>query len=146
MLERGGPVVVLQPIVELAGGTRVGAEALSRFPADWAKPPDVCFAEAHGIGEGHRLELLALERAADHLERVPGYIAMNVSPDTLLTPGCTDLLAGLQLDRILLELSEHAQVEDYDALAAVLAPCVRGDCGWPSTTSGRGSPRCDTSC
>ena len=42
VLESGGPVVVLQPIVDLASGRRVGAEALSRFPAEWGKAPDVC--------------------------------------------------------------------------------------------------------
>ena len=47
---------------------------------------------------------------------------MNVSPATLLTPGCTQLLAGLPLPRILLELSEHDPVADYDVLTAVLAP------------------------
>ncbi len=47
---------------------------------------------------------------------------MNVSPATLLTPGCTQLLAGLPLPHILLELSEHDPVADYDALKAVLAP------------------------
>jgi EAL domain-containing protein (putative c-di-GMP-specific phosphodiesterase class I) len=118
----GGPLVVLQPIVDLASGTRIGAEALSRFPAEWGRAPDVCFAEAHSIGQGHRLELLALERAAEHLDRVSGYVAMNVSPDTLLTPEFAELLGRLPLDRILLELSEHDPVEDYDALAAVLAP------------------------
>jgi EAL domain-containing protein (putative c-di-GMP-specific phosphodiesterase class I) len=118
----GGPVVVLQPIVDLASGTRIGAEALSRFPAEWGIAPDVAFAEAHSIGEGDRLELLALERAADHLDRVGGYVAMNVSPDTLLTPECGALLTRLPLDRILLELSEHDQVEDYDRLGAALAP------------------------
>ena len=30
----GGPTVVLQPIVSLATGNRIGAEALSRFPAE----------------------------------------------------------------------------------------------------------------
>src|SRR5215207_6889705 len=60
----GGPVVALQPIMDLATGDRVGAEALSRFPADWGMAPDVVFAEAHSIGLGHRLELLALEKAA----------------------------------------------------------------------------------
>jgi EAL domain-containing protein (putative c-di-GMP-specific phosphodiesterase class I) len=118
----GGPTVVLQPIVDLASGARVGAEALSRFPAAWGKAPDVCFAEAHSIGEGDRLELLALRGAADHLATVSGYVSMNVSPATLLTPQCLELLHALPLPRILLELSEHDQVEDYDALNAVLTP------------------------
>ena len=118
----GGPVVVLQPVVDLATGTRVGAEALSRFPADWGKAPDVCFAEAHSVGLGHVLELLALERAAEHLASVEGYVAMNVSPATLLTPECADLLGRLPLGRVLLELSEHDPVEDYAALDAALTP------------------------
>lgn len=125
VLEAGGPLVVLQPIVDLATGLRVGAEALSRFPVGWGKAPDVCFAEAHRVGWGDRLELLALERAAEHLARVSGYIAMNVSPATLTTPECLALLQRLPLPRILLELSEHDQVEDYDALSAALAPLRR---------------------
>jgi EAL domain-containing protein (putative c-di-GMP-specific phosphodiesterase class I) len=118
----GGPLVALQPIVDLATGHRVGAEALSRFPADWGMAPDVCFAEAHSVGLGHRLELLALERAADHLDGIGGYVAMNVSPATLLTPECGELLSRLPLHRVLLELSEHDQVEDYPALDSALAP------------------------
>ena len=47
---------------------------------------------------------------------------MNVSPATLLTPECGELLARLPLRRVLLELSEHDQVEDYAALNAALAP------------------------
>ena len=118
----GGPAVLLQPIVDLATGRRVGAEALSRFPAAWELPPDRCFADAHRIGEGDRLEILALRRAAAHLPGVSGYVAMNVSPATLLTADCTAVLDRLPLDRVVLELSEHEQVEDYDALKAVLAP------------------------
>jgi EAL domain-containing protein (putative c-di-GMP-specific phosphodiesterase class I) len=121
----GGPAVVLQPIVDLATGHRVGAEALSRFPVTWGKPPDACFAEAHSIGLGDDLELLALDRAAEHLARVSGYVAMNVSPATLLTPQCSQLLGHLPLHRVLLELSEHDRVDDYAALTAVLAP-LRG--------------------
>ena len=122
VLESGGPVVVLQPIVDLASGRRVGAEALSRFPAEWGKAPDVCFAEAHSIGEGDRLELLAIERAADLLHDVRGYIAMNVSPATFLHPECLELLGRCPLERIVLELSEHDQVADYDELLIALAP------------------------
>jgi EAL domain-containing protein (putative c-di-GMP-specific phosphodiesterase class I) len=118
----GGPVVLLQPVVDLATGTRVGAEALSRFPADWDRTPDVVFAEAHSVGMGHALELQALERAAEHLDRVDGHVAVNVSPATVLTPGCAELLRRLPLDRVVLELTEHDEVEDYDALLATLAP------------------------
>ncbi|SET74431.1 sensor domain-containing phosphodiesterase [Geodermatophilus poikilotrophus] len=118
----GGPVVLLQPIVDLATGSRVGAEALSRFPAEWGLTPDVVFAEAHSVGMGHALELQALARAAEHLDRVDGYIALNVSPATVLTPGFAELLGRLPLDRVVLELTEHDAVEDYDRLSAALAP------------------------
>ena len=118
----GGPVVLLQPVVDLATGERVGAEALSRFPASWELPPDACFAQAHSIGRGHELELLALRRAGELLDRVPGYVAMNVSPATLLSDGCTGLLARLPLHRVVLELSEHDAVADYGLLGAALAP------------------------
>jgi len=125
VIAAGGPTVVLQPIVELATGDRVGAEALSRFPAEWGQAPDVCFAAAHTIGFGDRLELLAIERAAEHLATVTGYLAMNVSPGTLVTPECSELLARLPVERVLLELSEHDPVQDYDALRSTLAPLRR---------------------
>ena len=100
VLAAGGPLVLLQPIVDLATGLRLGAEALSRFPREWGKAPDACFAEAHSVGLGHRLELLALERAAEHLAVASGYVAMNVSPATFLRPECVDLLDRLPLDRV----------------------------------------------
>ncbi|MGV8967721.1 MAG: sensor domain-containing phosphodiesterase [Cellulomonas sp.] len=121
VIAQGGPTVVLQPIIDLATGRRIGAEALSRFPASWGMAPDLVFAEAHSVGLGDQLELLALERAAEHLAVVTGYVAMNVSPQTLLTPAFAALLDRLPLPRVLLELSEHDPVEDYDALRAVLA-------------------------
>lgn len=122
VMSAGGPTVVLQPIVDLPSGARVGAEALSRFPAEWAMAPDVVFAEARSIGAGLELELLAFRSAAMHLSAVPGYVAINFSPATILTSRCQELLADLPLERVLLELSEHDPVEDYDELAAALAP------------------------
>jgi EAL domain-containing protein (putative c-di-GMP-specific phosphodiesterase class I) len=120
-----GPVVVYQPIVDLSSGARVGAEALSRFPAEWGMAPDVCFAEAHSIGLGHELELLALRRAAEAVDEVGGYVAMNVSPATLIREDCRSMLASLPLDRVLLELSEHDPVEDYPGLLEALDPLRR---------------------
>jgi EAL domain-containing protein (putative c-di-GMP-specific phosphodiesterase class I) len=122
VINGGGPVVLLQPIVDLASRRRVGTEALSRFPHQWRLPPDRCFADADLIGEREHLELLALRGAGAHLDRVSGYVAMNVSPATLFAPGCLDFLEHLPLDRVVLELSEHEPIEDYDALKAVLAP------------------------
>ena len=103
VIAAGGPTVLLQPIVDLATGERVGAEA-------------------HRLGRGDELEVLALRGAAAHLGRVGGYVSMNVSPGTLLTAECRALLAGLPPHRVVIELSEHDPVDDYDALRAVLAP------------------------
>jgi hypothetical protein len=98
VLAHAASLVIEPGVVELATGDRVGAEALSRFPAEWGQAPDVCFAAAHSIGFGDRLELLAIERAAEHLATVTGYLAMNVSPAALVTPECSELLARLPVD------------------------------------------------
>ncbi|MHB8380338.1 MAG: sensor domain-containing phosphodiesterase [Acidimicrobiales bacterium] len=122
ILRSGDLKVVLQPIVALTDGTRVGAEALSRFPTEWGMPPDDVFAEATSIGIGIELELLAFRRAADQIQDVTGYVAINFSPATLLNGHCLELLAGLPTGRVVLELSEHDRVEDYDVLLAALDP------------------------
>jgi EAL domain-containing protein (putative c-di-GMP-specific phosphodiesterase class I) len=122
VLADGGPTVLLQPIVSLATGRRTGVEALSRFPRDWGLPPDVCFEEAHSVGQGDRLELMALERALQRARGLPGYVAVNLSPATLLTDACARLLDRWPLEGVLLELSEHEPVEDYAVLTAALAP------------------------
>jgi EAL domain-containing protein (putative c-di-GMP-specific phosphodiesterase class I) len=122
LITDGGPLVLLQPIVDLATGRRVGAEALSRFPEHWNQPPDQVFAEADTIGRREHLEVLALERAAALLPWVTGYVAMNVSLETLRTSACQELLAGLPLERVVLELSEHDPIDDYAELHTILAP------------------------
>lgn len=78
-------MIAPQPIVELAGGHRIGVEALSRFPEAWHEAPDAVLTQAHSVGLGDELELLALGRAAAALDDVTGYVAMNVSAATLPT-------------------------------------------------------------
>lgn len=118
----GGPTIVFQPIVTLVDGTRIGAEALSRFPAECGPAPDETFADATSIGLGVELELLAVRCAAAHLPDISGYLAINFSPQTLLDQRCLELLGELPVERIVLELSEHDRVEDYEVLASTLNP------------------------
>lgn len=122
VVDSGGPEVVLQAVVALVDGRRVGAEALSRFPAEWDMPPNEVFAEAASIGAGIELELLAARRALARLSELTGYLAINFSPCTLLDGRCRQLLGGVPAERIVIELSEHDPVEDYDALSEALAP------------------------
>ena len=115
----GGPAIVLQPIVDLATRAPVGVEALSRFPAGWGLPPDACFAQAREIGIAESLELQAVRRAVDEAMAVlPAghYVGINLSPGTLLHPDTDAVLTSLPLERMLLELSEHDPVDDYDVL------------------------------
>jgi EAL domain-containing protein (putative c-di-GMP-specific phosphodiesterase class I) len=125
IFDAGGPRIVLQPIVALADGARVGVEALSRFPAEWGQAPDEVFADATSIGVGLELEMLAVRRAADTFVGVSGYLSINFSAQTILDVRCQELLNDLPLERVVLELSEHDAVLDYGALTDALAPLRR---------------------
>ena len=48
-------------------------------------------------------------------------LSINVSPATALHRRFFELVLGIA-DRLIIEITEHAQVEDYDELAAALAP------------------------
>src|SRR5258706_9481234 len=79
---------VFQPIVNLRSGDVVGVEALSQFPGDPARTPNLWFDEAHRVGLGRQLELLALQTALDHFDEMSGdvFISVNLSPDAALDP------------------------------------------------------------
>ena len=80
IIERGGPTMVFQPIVELSSGTTVGVEALARFGTEPRRGPDQWFADAassvwarssssrrsrrHPATPGHRSELRARGRTS----------------------------------------------------------------------------------
>ncbi|MDZ7679834.1 MAG: EAL domain-containing protein [Acidimicrobiales bacterium] len=128
VIAAGGPVVVVQPIVELLTGHRVGAEALSRFPQEWGLAPDVCFAEAATIGEGVALELLAVRNAVAHLDRLDGYLAVNLSPHSLFDPRCSSLLSEFGHACGAVVVAEGVETsEDADAL---LSESVDHGQGW----------------
>lgn len=122
LMDAGGPTIVVQPIVSLETGAQVGVEALSRFPAQWGRPPDVCYAEAHSVGRGTALELLAIRQALGAIGTSPGYVAVNASAATIADPAFATLVREHDMSRIVLELSEHDPVDDYLALMSTFAP------------------------
>src|SRR4051812_14268546 len=111
------PTPAFQPIVDLAGGTVAGYEALARFPG--TAGPDVWFTAAAEAGVGAELEALAIHKA---LAAVPGlpnntFLTVNVSPHLLGTDPVQDALASRwDLRRVVVELTEHAPVDDLTAL------------------------------
>jgi PAS domain S-box-containing protein len=115
--------VALQPITGLIPRRVVGFEALARF--DDGRSPDDWFADAAQVGLRTELELLALTEALPLLERQLGpglYLSVNASPQLIRDPRFAAALAGLQLSRVVVEITEHAVVARYDELTSVLAP------------------------
>ena len=108
---------VFQPVLEMASGRVLGVEALSRFPDD-ARRPDLWFADAHQVGLGVELELEAVRSALAQFDQLPEntYLAVNASPQLLATEELRCLLRTVRTDRIMVELTEHAAVTDYDEL------------------------------
>jgi EAL domain-containing protein (putative c-di-GMP-specific phosphodiesterase class I) len=114
--------IVFQPIANLRNGGVVGVEALARFAAEPKRSPDRWFAEAWEVGLGTQLELMALRRAVAWADRLPAelFVSVNVSPGTLTSPEFQDILHSVMPGRLVVEVTEHAAVEDYRALAEPL--------------------------
>ena len=120
----GALTMMFQPIVDLATGSIVGAEALARFTCQPHRPPNEWFAEAAQIGRGTELELTAIAAALDQLHSLPpaAFLAVNASPATAISAHLTTLLARHPAERVVLEITEHVRVDDYPTLLASLEP------------------------
>jgi EAL domain-containing protein (putative c-di-GMP-specific phosphodiesterase class I)/AmiR/NasT family two-component response regulator len=115
VMERGGVEIAFQPIVELDSREVVGHEALSRFAPSPKRGPAQWFAEAHDVGLGVELELFAIRMACERSRLLPRdtFMAVNVSPVTAERPDLLELLDCAHVDHVVLEVTEHAPVEDY---------------------------------
>ncbi len=124
VLEGGAIASVYQPIWSLEAERPMGFEALSRFTAEPARAPDLWFAEAAGVGLGVELEIAAVAVALDALSALPApvYLSVNVSPDCAGSDDLAALLADHPGERLVLEITEHEAIADYDALVDRLAP------------------------
>lgn len=123
VLEGAQLTAALQPIVRLADGAIVGYEALARFPVEYDLSTGRWFEEAARHGMSIQLELAAARVALDQLERLPAdaYLAINVSPETVCSEALKSMIQAHDMRRLVLEITEHTPVEDYERLNACLS-------------------------
>ena len=131
VLRGDGRQAVLQPIVDVTTGRAVAAEGLTRFtgstpaqPGGGLRSAGHWFDDAARLGLRQDLELVTANAVLDLLDAVPATVALciNLAPETLLTPRLDELLRDRPLSRVVLEITEHAPVNDYEALSAALRP------------------------
>lgn len=123
VLERTAFDLAFQPIWDFRCGP-TGFEVLSRFTPQPYRTPDKWFADAHLVSLGIDLELAVLEKAVACLPAFPDsiFLSINASPATISSGRLARLLGGVDLKRIALEITEHAEVCDYALLNEQLAP------------------------
>ncbi|HYH28459.1 MAG TPA: EAL domain-containing protein [Actinomycetota bacterium] len=121
-IERG-IVVHFQPICDLRSSAPIGVEALTRFDGTPHRSPDKWFAEAAEVGLGVDLEVIAARAALDSLPMLPkdAFVSVNASPQAIVSSRFLDMIRGYPGERVVVELTEHVEVENYVFLNAALA-------------------------
>jgi PAS domain S-box-containing protein len=118
VMAEGGVRPVFQPIVNLRSLDIGGYEALSRFGPGSHNTPEQWFDAADAAGLGPQLELHAIRRAVAHAYQLPAtaFLSLNASPETLLREDFSQLVGALHGESLVVEVTEHAAVEDYEPL------------------------------
>jgi EAL domain-containing protein (putative c-di-GMP-specific phosphodiesterase class I)/ActR/RegA family two-component response regulator len=119
----GRLVAVFQPIARLYDGEVVGVEALARFDSALRESPLPWFEEAETVDLRTELELAAVSAAVEAAATVGEnlWVSVNVSPATAMATD--ELLAALApggTHRIVIEITEQAEVDDYAGLNRAL--------------------------
>jgi EAL domain-containing protein (putative c-di-GMP-specific phosphodiesterase class I) len=110
--------MVFQPIWQLTRDKIIGREALARFSNGIVQSPEQWFADADEVGLREELELLAVSLALDQLDALgpDEYLAVNASPSTIESAGFHVLVAGSAPERVVVEITEHAPIDDYESV------------------------------
>ena len=111
---------VYQPIVDLGTSEIVGFEALTRF--DSGDRPDLVFADAWSVGMGPDLEVATLAVAVATAAGLPSgrWLSLNISPRLFDTDQDLAALLAKAGDSLVIEVTEHQAVADYEALRAAI--------------------------
>lgn len=120
---------VFQPVYSLSDGRLIAVEALTRFDVEPASPPDVWFARAAQAGVGAELEIAAIAAALEVSAVLPAGVALSVncSPGTLRDPTLLRLVADRCPRPLIIEVTEHAVVDDYAWLTTAVDELRRHD-------------------
>lgn len=130
MLDGHAVTMFQQPIHDLSSGRPVGVECLARFPDLNKRGPEAWFEDADRTGLGSDLEMTAVRCALETVSQVPEgiYAAINASPATIISGRLRETLQEAGAPNLVIEITEHQEVEDFDALAreiAALKPLAR---------------------
>ena len=113
-----------QPIYRLVDDSIAAFECLARFDGEPYRSPDKWFADADLAGLGAELELAVARKALEALAGLPldVMLTVNFSPATILSDAFTAVLRALPVERLVLEVTEHAAVANYAQLSERLEP------------------------
>ena len=120
MASRDGLEMHLQPIWSVHDERVCGYEALARFQTEPYLSPDIWFRDAETVGRGEYLEQMSLTRAVRKLDALPEhcFLSINASPRAILSGQVNDAFANVDPRRLVLEVTEHAKIRDYNAFRA----------------------------
>ena len=122
LIERRALAIVHQPIFAFDHVRPVGVECLARFPDAAERGPDRWFADAETVGRGFELEMLAIRLALQTQAQLPAsaYFSINASPATVMQPEFFEAVRPFTRERLVIEVTEHHQIDDLPALARQL--------------------------
>lgn len=116
--------IYFQPIFSLKNNKVAGFESLARFFTTPYKTPDVWFKEAKKVGLNEALEMLAIKNAVTNIAKFNNstYIAINCSPSHILSGALENTLQNIDCTRLVLEITEHSPISDYEKMRTALTP------------------------
>jgi len=129
LLGEGKISIAFQPIWNLATGTVLAFEALTRPAADYGfSGPQEMFDIAEQIGRAHELDIICIQAILARAAELPpdAMLFLNLTPQTLvhdLLTGATLLeavvTAGLEPSRVVLEITERSIVDIAEVIQKV---------------------------